>query len=217
MKERLAVISTKNPTDVLLQTIQSIQLYYSEFDIVIIDSDSSNLTIFEQITKECHIEYCKNKNWELGAWTYAFQKFPNYKVYMFLQDTLIPKCRIPNFSDSVYDNGTIYSFHYFGKVSDGGYFSELINIYKNTDLHFISELNPNTQITGGAHSSFILNKEDVPNILQLENAYIGKKLPKTKIDCWLSERTVGIMADKQKKRIDITPYFTKIYGGRDYI
>lgn len=77
-------------------------------------------------------------------------------------------------------------------------------------------MDPETLITGGAHTFFIINKEDVNNILQLEDAYKIKNITKSKIDSWLSERTVGILADKQPKRINITPYFTKINCHRDY-
>lgn len=74
-----------------------------------------------------------------------------------------------------------------------------------------------TWITGGAHSSFIANSNITKKILQLENIYIDKKLIKTKIDSWLAERTVGIMADKySKKRINISSYFKKINLKRDY-
>jgi hypothetical protein len=216
-KDRCCIISTKNPTkEILLKTIENIKLFYPEFDIIIIDSDSNKKECFDLIPDDCIIEYCKNKNWELGAWNYAYNKYNNYKVYMFIQDSLIPICRIPNLDQIKYDNGTIYTFNYSARISDGGYFDHLINIYKNTELHFISEMNPFDRINCCAHSSFIINNEDVKNILQLENAYIEKSLTKSKIDSWLSERTCGILADKQKNRIDIASYFLKYNCHRDY-
>jgi len=211
--DRLAVISSKNPTHVLIETVRNIKLFYEEFDIVIIDSDSDNIKIYELLPKDCTVDYCKNKNYELGAWNYAFTKYNNYKVYMFIQDTLTPNCRIPNFDKTIYKNGTIYTIDYYAKLRDGGYLTNLQQVYKNTVLHFISELDPNTKIRGAAHTSFILNKEDVYTILKLEHAYIEKGLVKSKIDSWLSERTCGIMADTLT-RINITPYFTKINGNR---
>lgn len=217
MKNRLAVISTKNPKiDILIKTIENIKFFYNEFDIVIIDSDSDDKTVFSLVPDDCIIEYCKNKNWELGAWRYAFNNYNNYKVYMFIQDSLIPNSRIPNLDTNIYENGTIFTCNYIAKLGDGGYMEELQNVYKNTDLDFISNLEPNSPITGGSHSFFITNNEEVFNILQLENAYIKKNIIKSKIDCWLAERTVGILADTFIKRIDVSLYFTKIYGHRDY-
>jgi hypothetical protein len=65
--------------------------------------------------------------------------------------------------------------------------------------------------------SIITNKKCALLILQLEEPYVSKGLLKTKADSWLSERTVGILADKlQFVRINITHYFTKRHGGRDY-
>jgi hypothetical protein len=140
MKERVCVISTKNPNQNLINTINNIKLYYDEFDIIIIDSDSTDKTFFNLVPKDCIIEYCQNKNWELGAWVYAFNKYNDYKVYMFIQDTLTPNSRIPELDKVTYNNGTIYSFHYTAKLKDGDYFSNLQNIYRFTDLPFISEL-----------------------------------------------------------------------------
>lgn len=218
MKNRLAVISTKNPKkELLIETINNIKKYYHDFDIVIIDSDSIDKSVFEFVPTDCIIEYCKNKNWELGAWYYAFNKYNNYNIYMFLQDSLIPNSRIPQLDEIIYNEGTIYTFNYNATVSQGGYFEDLKNVYKNSDLHFISELNENEWITGGAHSFFIADNPTVKTVLQLENAYISKNITKTKIDSWLSERTIGIMADKFPTRINVSQFFTKINGMRDYI
>ena len=217
MKNRLAVISTKNPKkDILIETIKNLKIFYDEFDIVIIDSDSDDKTVFDLVPDDCIIEYCKNKNWELGAWYYAFNKYNYYNVYMFIQDSLIPNSRIPNLDKTSFDNGTIFTCNYVAKIKDGGYFEDLQNVYNNTELDFISKLDPDTPIIGAANSFFLTNNEEVSNILQLENAYIQKNIIKSKIDCWLSERTVGILADKFIKRIDVISYFTKVNGHRDY-
>ena len=214
MKNRLAVICSFNPTATLLSTVTKIHEFYEEFDIVIIDSDSTDCSIYDLLPSDCKIEYIKNKNYELGAWTYAFKTYPNYEVYMFIQDTLIPNCRIPNFDKIHYENGTIYTFNYHPTLEAGGYIQDLYNVYRDSNLHFISQLEPTMNITGCAHTSFITNKEHILLILQLEDAYIQKNLKKTKIDSWLSERTVGIMADKFSKRINIWDFFTKIHGNR---
>jgi hypothetical protein len=182
----------------------------------VIDSDSSNFTYYELLPSDIKVEYCKNKNWELGAFYYAFKKYTDYDIYMFIQDGLVPLCRIPEFNPDNYEKGTLYSFHYNAQLWHGGHYDELVNVYINTPLHFISELDPNTPILGTAHTSFIANAENVYNILQLEEAYISKKIKKTKIHSWLSERCGGLLADIQKnRRIDITPYFQKYTLGRD--
>ena len=142
MKKRLCVISTKNPTSILINTIQKVKLYYEEFDIVIVDSDSTDTKYFEYIPEDCIVEFCKNKNWELGAWKYAFNKYNNYEVYMFLQDSLTPNSRISTLNKDYFENGCIYTcnYKYKARVKDGGHFQHLINIYKNDpQLQFISK------------------------------------------------------------------------------
>jgi len=217
MKDRLAVISTKNPRkDILLKTIKNLQTFYDDFDIVIIDSDSDDKSAFYTVPRDCRIEYCKNKNWELGAWVYAFNKYNTYKVYMFIQDSLIPNNRIP-LDKTSFENGTIYTCTHYGyKLKDGGGLEELRNVYKNTSLDFLSTLDENTLIKTAAHSFFVTDHEHVNNILQLENAFIEKKIEKSKIHSLLAERTVGILAETFSKRINVTNYFTKINGRRDY-
>jgi hypothetical protein len=218
MKDRLAVVVSKNPTHILIETIKGIELYYPEFDIVIIDSDSTDKTWYDKVPSNCIVEFVQNKGWELGAWTYAFNKYNTYNVYMFMQDSLIPKCRIPEFNETTYENGLLYSFHYKARLCDGGYFDELQSVYKDTNLDFIANLNPEFIITGTAHTSFITNAENVNSILCLEDAYIEKGIIKSRIHCWLSERTGGLVPTILKnKRVDITPYFIKINGNRDLI
>jgi len=210
MNSCLCVISTKNPNEILLNTIEMVTIFYPEFDIVVIDSDSTDTEIFEKIPSHVIIEFAKNKNWELGAWTYAFRKYNNYKVYMFIQDTLTPICRIPYFDPQNFVENTLYSFQYDTSLCCGGYFEELVELYKNSGLHFISTLPPDIYIKGTAHNSFITNKENVNSILQLEQIFIDKKIVKTKVHAWITERTGGLMADRCNNiRIDIKDFFIK--------
>jgi len=208
---------------VLLNTINGIERFYPEFDIVVVDSDSTNMDGFKALPSDVTVEFIKNKNWELGAWTYAYNKYNNYKVYMFLQDTLEPIARIPQFNPDTFENETLYSFHH-NEVIEGGQFSwvskeylgKFNTVYQNTPLEFIHNI-PKTEVTLTCHVSFITNNTNVRTIIQLEDAYIEKNIKKTKIDSCISERTGGLLADRSgNKRIDITPFFKKTNLGRDY-
>jgi len=100
--KKLCVISTKNPTNLIVETVNNVKKYYSDFDIIIIDSDSDKFDFFNQIPSDVKIEYIKNQNWELGAWNYAFNKYKNYDLYMFIQDSLTPnKKLIVNWKDII--------------------------------------------------------------------------------------------------------------------
>jgi hypothetical protein len=218
--KKLCVICTKNPTDILLNTILKIKQYYSDFDIIIIDSDSNNFTIFQKISKDIKIEFIKNKNWELGAWYYAYNKYNMYDIYMFIQDSIVPIKKIEFDYNNIMNTNYFYSFHFNENMNKNSKYKTLYNtLFENTDLNFISNMkNKNKNITGTMHSSFITNKYITKQILKLEQIYIDKNiLYKSKINSWLSERTIGIIADKySKKRIDIKPYFKKYHLKRDY-
>lgn len=213
----LCVISTKNPNEVLFNTVMGVKKYYPDFDIVIVDSDSTNMKGFELVPPDVKIEFAKNKNWELGAWTYAYNKYNDYKIYMFIQDGFEPIRRIDSLNTDTFVDGTLYSFHYHAKIVEGGYLEELYNVYKDTNLHFLYGIDPETMIMGTAGASFITNNANVRTMLQMEDAYMMKNIKKTKVHSWLSERTGGLLADIAGNiRIDITSYFKKTSLYRDY-
>jgi len=72
------------------------KIYYKDFDIIIIDSNSTDVEIFNEIPKDVIIDYAINKY--------------DYYLYLFVQDTLIPLERIEgidiirDFSNIIYDN-----------------------------------------------------------------------------------------------------------------
>jgi len=216
MTRCLCVISSKNPSPILIETVNNVNLFYQEFDIVVVDSDSSDFTQYSFLPEDVIVEYCKNNNWELGAWYYAFNKYNDYDVYMFIQDGLLPLCRIPGLDTDNYEKNTLYSFHFNEPLSAYGFYDHYVNIYKNSSLHFISKLDPNTPIVGTAHTSFITDKDNACKLLKLEEPYLEKNIVKTKLNSWLSERCCGLIADIHKnKRIDITQYFKKHNFNRD--
>jgi hypothetical protein len=212
----LCTISSKNPNPILIETVKNVKLFYPEFDIVVVDSDSSDFTQYSFLPNDVIVEYCKNKNWELGAWYYAFNKYNYYDIYMFIQDGLLPLSRIHGLDTDNYEKHTLYSFHFTEQLSAFGFYDDYVNIYKDSSIDFISEFHPDHRILGTAHSSFISDKDNVSKLLKLEEPYLEKNTVKTKLDSWLSERCIGIIADKHKnKRIDITQYFKKHNFNRD--
>ena len=91
----------------------------------------------------------------------------------------------------------------------------LRDTYKNTKFDFISKIPAETIFTGMAHTSFLANKENSKKLIELEDVYKRKGIIKEKIDCNLSERTFGILADYLKlDRLIMTTHFHKINGGR---
>jgi hypothetical protein len=186
MKKGLVTICTKDPTEILLENIESIKFFYPEFDILVVDSNSTkNLYIFEKLPKDI-IFMTGHENYELGAWTMALRNYgDNYKQYMFLQDVVIPISRIKGFDSNQQD--IFYSFHFRQKLNDmgSGCFERLKNVYQETELHFMTEFNPDndykeiSDFVFSTHSCFISGRDISKKIVfSLEAPYENKGLKK---------------------------------------
>lgn len=217
---KAVIISTRNPTEILLESIRRYKIFYKDFDIIIIDSNSNETDIFKHIPNDVIIDYAKNNNYVSGAWKYAINKY-DYDLYLFVQDTLIPLMRIEGI-DIIRDfSNIIYDIPYTAKIgqtnNDINYkdLERLRDTYKNTKFDFISKIPAETIFTGMAHTSFLANKENSKKLIELEDVYKRKGIIKEKIDCNFTERTFGILADYLKlDRLIMTTYFHKINGGR---
>lgn len=217
---KVIIISTKNPTELLLENIRRYKEFYKDFEIIIIDSNSINLEIFDRLPRDIIIDYAKNENYVLGAWKYAIEKY-DYDLYLFVQDTLIPLRRIEGI-DIIKDfSNIIYDIPYYTKLgltkTEMNYedLERLRETYRNTKFSFISNIPAEAIILCGAHTSFLANKENSKKIIELEDVYKEKQIKKEKIDCNFTERTLGIMADYLGlNRMIMTTYFHKVNGGR---
>lgn len=217
---KAVIISTRNPTEILLESIRRYKIFYKDFDIIIIDSNSNETDIFKYIPNDVIIDYAKNNNYVSGAWKYAINKY-DYDLYLFVQDTLIPLMRIEGI-DIIRDfSNIIYDIPYTAKIgqtnNDINYkdLERLRDTYKNTKFDFISKIPAETIFTGMAHTSFLANKENSKKLIELEDVYKRKGIIKEKIDCNFTERTFGILADYLKlDRLIMTTHFHKINSGR---
>jgi len=217
---KVIIISTKNPTELLLENIRRYKEFYKDFEIIIIDSNSTILEIFDRLPRDIIIDYAKNENYVLGAWKYAIEKY-DYDLYLFVQDTLVPLRRIEGI-DIIKDfSNIIYDIPYYTKLgltkTEMNYedLERLRETYRNTKFSFISNIPTEAIILCGAHTSFLANKENSKKIIELEDVYKEKQIKKEKIDCNFTERTLGIMADYLGlNRMIMTRYFHKVNGGR---
>jgi Zn-dependent M32 family carboxypeptidase len=217
---KVVIISTKNPTQILLECIRRYKIFYKDFDIIIIDSNSTDIEIFNEIPKDVIIDYAKNNNYVSGAWKYAINKY-DYDLYLFVQDSLIPLARIEGI-DIIRDfSNIIYDIPYTAEIgktnNDINYedLERLRNTYRDTKFDFISKIPAETYIKRMVHTSFLANKENSKKLIELEDVYKRKGIIKEKIDCNFSERTFGILADYLKlDRLIMTTHFHKINGGR---
>lgn len=69
----LTIICSFNPTHVLLDCISSVKQYYPNFDIVVIDSDSTKTEIYQNV--DVPVVYAQNKNYEYGAYKFGYNLY----------------------------------------------------------------------------------------------------------------------------------------------
>jgi hypothetical protein len=119
----LIVISSKSPNKFLYDCIDNlykIQIKNStNYKICIVDSDSNDLTIYENVKSDfpsVEIHFVKNQNYEYGAWKYAYSKYPNYNIYICIQDSIKINKEVP--LNNVNNNNSYIFYHTSGYNSD---------------------------------------------------------------------------------------------------
>ena len=209
----LIVISSKSPNKCLYDCIDNlykIQIKNStNYKICVVDSDSNDLTIYENVKSSfplVEIDFVKNKNYEYGAWNYAYSKYPNYDIYMCIQDSIKINKKIP--FNIVNNNNSYIFYHHSGYNSDPPIKNAGIQNLKNCDLNYKPIIDTNFCLA--QHSSFIVSNsviKDIFNTLQIP--------PIDKIGSCFYERNFGLFFIlKNIITHNMYDFFTKIHGGR---
>ena len=219
LKNKLLItICAKDPTIELKRTIDSTLSIYKNADIIVIDSDSSDTSIYEQLESDeiynnISILYSKNLNYELGAWKIAYKNYPNYSHYMFIQDVLLPIARL-SYDDL--DDSTVYTWHCLPCEYGFQVHKELLtsgvaeHLTKGTKLEqeFLKYMD--IEFSLATHNSFVANNTLTNNLLS-----IFKTLPTCKLGSCSIERLLGLAVLLLKiETRDMRPYFNKTPGGR---
>lgn len=213
VKQVLIVISSRNPTNHLIRNInylQKIQLNDGNiYKIICVDSDSDNLATYETIKNRfpfVEIHMVKNKNYEYGAYKYAMTTYPNYDIYICIQDTFLIKSRV-DLRDV--NDACCYSY-----LNDSGFFSHPEvkefgkQLLSNTEFETNSIID--THFILATHSSFIVTNKVLNDIF---NTLINPPYNKEGSCCY--ERLFGLyFILKGIKTINIEPFVVKVHGRR---
>ena len=206
----LAIISSKSPNHFLHENVFKIKNLYKDAKIVIVDSDSDDFTVYDRVRgsfEDVDIQFIKNKNYEYGAWKHGFNLYPNYDIYICLQDSISFDRYLP--LNHITDN-TAYTCHH-----KSGFFShpsikecarQLLN---HSSLPDYDEL-MDTHFLLAQHSSFIVTKNRLKDIIEsLPNPPIDKK------GSCSYERIFGMyFILKQVDTISMDTFVTKQHGLR---
>lgn len=213
VKKVLIVISSRNPTDCLIHNIANLQTMQlndgNTYKIICVDSDSDNFATYETIKNRfpfVEIHMVKNKNYEYGAYKYAVTTYPNYDIYICIQDTFLITSRVD--LSNVNDTSCYSSLH------DSGFFShpEVKEFGKQllSNTVFESSSLIDTYFTLAMHSSFIVTYKVLNDIF---NTLINPPCDKYGSCCY--ERLFGLyFILKGIKTININPFAAKVHGGR---
>ena len=81
----------------ILECIQSIQKFYPNEKIVVVDSCSDDKSYFEYVKPEVYDIIEGNANYEIGAYLMAYNKYSNEEKYFCIHDSLIMTGKINDF------------------------------------------------------------------------------------------------------------------------
>jgi len=207
----LIIICSKSPNPNLYNCVE--QLYKIQMDdntnICIVDSDSDNFDIYNKLKEKypsVDIQYAKNKNYEYGAYKYAYNLYPNYDIYICIQDTLTCTKKIDL---TIVDNNNVYTYFHFGGFTTHIDIKQYaIKLLEGVNLNYKDIID--TPFNLSTHNSFIVNKYIMKNIFEtLVNPPINKD------DSCAYERIFGLyFILKNIKTHELSNHFTKNNGGR---
>ena len=209
----LIIICSKFPNPYLYESINklyNIQIKNnSDYKICIVDSDSNDITNYTKIQNkfpEVDICLCKNINYEYGAWKYGYTKYPDYDIYICLQDTTIIYKQI---DISKVNDQTVYNF-----INISGFYShpnikELgIRMLKDSPLDYPKIID--TRFMLSQHNIFVVNNNIMKDIF--DNLTIA---PIDKNGSCSYERLFGIyFILKNINCIPLGNYINKVHGKR---
>ena len=205
----LILICSRHPNRFLYNNIKRLHDFYKDAKIAIIDSDSEQFdtyTIIKSTFPEVDIHLLKNKNYEYGAWKIGYSLYPDYDIYMCIQDALV----IQNVIDlSIINSNNVYTFfHYNGFLDDTPTISIAKELTHNTSLKYDHLINDRFNIA--AHASFIVSSSILKHMYT-----ILLNPPSSKVEGRAYERIFGlyfILNGIHTHPMNI--YFNKISGGR---
>jgi glycosyltransferase involved in cell wall biosynthesis len=212
---KLAIISSYNPKEYLLDCIGSLKEYFPDFNILVVDSNSNERGVYSKIPNGVDVCFAGNENYELGAYKIGFEKQPNCEVYMCLQDSTIATS---SFDLSGINDKSLYVFD----ADASGFKLSRRKRHKRPTYKMISgtsfERNIKTLTSKrfrvgfriAKHNLFVASGELMPSMFD------SFSLPTNKVESQISERLIALFFTMRSEYNNLIPLkcFKKVHGGR---
>ena len=203
-KEALIVLSSKSPNQMLVASIAAWKQFHPKVDICVIDSDSTDTSVYDALSHrdDIHIHFAKNHNYELGAWKCAMDLHPHYQYYLLSQDSLAPTQSL-NWRQ-------VSTFHHHSGFLHHPSLAPLARALLKTTRDL-----PNQSLVQNfnlaQHCSMI-----VPNAMLRDILHTFPVLPQNKNESCCFERLLGMyFIIKQIPTTDLATMVSKKHGGRN--
>jgi hypothetical protein len=210
----LVVICSKSPNPHLYECIEHLyriqmdpEVNSDQYKVVVVDSDSDDFTEYDKVSRdfpEVEIHFAKNRNYEYGAWKYAYTLYPTSDIYFCIQDTNLLHYPIDL---SLVQENCVYTFHV-----DSGFDLELRDVCREllapSGLEYEPYFDRNFCIA--THSIFIVRNQTIADLLQTLPL-----APTNKFGSCSTERIFGLyFILKGIRTMDMSPFIQKIFGSR---
>ena len=231
-KRGLAVIATINPSPVLLTTIGAVQWFYPDFDVLVVDNNSTHqhsLSLLKIAGRMVEVVRSTGQ-YELGAYSFALEHLGRlvntYSALLFMQDTTVPCGRmVPGLCSM--GLGDAYALRCLRTTwGAGGQLDRMAHVYDRQDgfsgfpvlpMTSVGNRSAKSPLVDACHTVLLATTELAVNIVHsLQQPYDRPMpIPKIKADTWLSERTLAFMIDTFANRsFDMSSFFGKVHGYR---
>jgi len=205
----LILICSRHPNRFLYKNIEKLRDFYKDAKIAVIDSDSEKFDTYDIVKEsfpDVDLHFLKNKNYEYGAWKIGYTLYPDYDIYMCIQDALLVQAPLDL---SIIDSNNVYTFfHPSGFLYDIPTIPIVKELTENTGLNY-EHLIP-TLFNIAAHASFIVSASILKHMYT-----ILINPPSNKLEGRAYERIFGLYFILNNIQTHpMNQYFNKFEGGR---
>ena len=166
----------------ILNLVSQIRSHHPNEKIVVVDSDSTDKSYFNEISKHnVIIEDVANKYWMIGAYWHGFKRFPNEDYYFFLHDSVKVKANLDYLKSK-----DIFMLAHFNRAVSPSFTRWNDRVLKETTL------DPKYVTTNGlgCYGPIFGCKRHV--MQRLQDAGADKLLPSNKGETGIMEGTFGL-------------------------